>query len=550
MNLLLTLEDEEWNKLVEDTASMFDDLTLKRGYQYYKQGRAELIKMAGEKTVKAEVKGSEPYLVSVDLADLGQSYCECPVPRGCKHMVAVLLAIAEEQGRSVHQLANARSELALMQAKAAIKARQQQPAAEAAELTEAQIMLLPQMTVEERYAFIVKSTAHLPAHLSGLHYANAVMQTFEPARQRLDADEWLWLQIHLYLYLLQHLVRKRTEEHSYYFTSRGVYTDQSVSNMMELLQRKISDAQASALSAERRAMAIGTAAFVRQCAVTEPKDLRHFVKIYFSLWRHWFGAGTNDVAVHREEIEALERTAAHPTDAEEAGTGTQAVSAFNLQIALALQYYYIGNDDDCWEALREAGRAGSFSSDFLYYFLHRISENSEWERLFTWLKEFSPFFKGRPHSDMREYTAYWDLLIPALPSAEPVFWDILADMLPYSQHIYEEKLYEHGKWKAWMDFHLSIASDPLDFKVSELAPIEKDAPELLLPFYHQAVERYVILKNRQSYKAAVKMLKRLAKLYKKLKRTDRWELFLEGFTMRYSRLRALQEELKKGKLTE
>ncbi|MNT90218.1 hypothetical protein D3C72_2310820 [compost metagenome] len=55
-------------------------------------------------------------------------------------------------------------------------------------------------------------------------------------------------------------------------------------------------------------------------------------------------------------------------------------------------------------------------------------------------------------------------------------------------------------------------------------------------------------KNRHSYKAAVKLMKRLAKLYKKLKREERWEEFLEVFTSRNSRLRALQEELRKGKL--
>ncbi|MNH35848.1 hypothetical protein D3C79_965770 [compost metagenome] len=70
----------------------------------------------------------------------------------------------------------------------------------------------------------------------------------------------------------------------------------------------------------------------------------------------------------------------------------------------------------------------------------------------------------------------------------------------------------------------------------------------MLPFYHQAVERFVLEKNRHSYKAAVKLMKRLAKLYKKLKREERWEEFLEVFTSRNSRLRALQEELRKGKL--
>lgn len=62
------------------------------------------------------------------------------------------------------------------------------------------------------------------------------------------------------------------------------------------------------------------------------------------------------------------------------------------------------------------------------------------------------------------------------------------------------------------------------------------------------MERHVLLKNRSGYKAAVKLLKRLAKLYKKLKREERWEEFIIVFSSRHSRLRALQEELRKGKL--
>ncbi|MNY43599.1 hypothetical protein D3C86_1785730 [compost metagenome] len=127
-------------------------------------------------------------------------------------------------------------------------------------------------------------------------------------------------------------------------------------------------------------------------------------------------------------------------------------------------------------------------------------------------------------------------------------WSTLSAMLPLSGGIYEDKLLDHGKWRDWMDYQLSSGKVPSDFRVSDLQPVEKHAPELLLPFYHQAAERFVLEKNRHSYKAAVKLLKRLAKLYKKMKREERWGEFLDAFTTRHSRLRALQEELRKGKL--
>jgi hypothetical protein len=134
------------------------------------------------------------------------------------------------------------------------------------------------------------------------------------------------------------------------------------------------------------------------------------------------------------------------------------------------------------------------------------------------------------------------------PEAEPLLFETLAQMLPFSRTYYQETLLTYEKWEQWIDYQLATGGEPLEFRATTLAPIEKNAPEALLPFYHQAVERYVQQKNRDSYKLAVKLLKRLFRMYKKMKQEDRWMLFLETFTARYSRLRALQQELQKGNL--
>jgi hypothetical protein len=39
-----SLDDDQWNMLVQDVAEHFDDVTLNRGFQYYKQGR--ILKLA------------------------------------------------------------------------------------------------------------------------------------------------------------------------------------------------------------------------------------------------------------------------------------------------------------------------------------------------------------------------------------------------------------------------------------------------------------------------------------------------------------------------
>ena len=71
---------------------------------------------------------------------------------------------------------------------------------------------------------------------------------------------------------------------------------------------------------------------------------------------------------------------------------------------------------------------------------------------------------------------------------------------------------------------------------------------MLLPILHQAVDGLIEQKNRVSYKQAVRLLKKLRTIYKKLKRVPEWEAFIDKLLKRYKRLRAFQEECVRAKL--
>lgn len=210
-------------------------------------------------------------------------------------------------------------------------------------------------------------------------------------------------------------------------------------------------------------------------------------------------------------------------------------------------YFYLNDDKGAWELLDKASERPGLYPDELMSFLAPLAEAGHWSRLALWLAKIGPLLTSRLYN-LKNYAGYWEEAVRRMPETEPRMWDTLIGMLPLSREIYEEMLLDHGRWQEWMDYQLSSGKEPANFRVSDLQPIEKNAPELLLPFYHQAAERFVLEKSKHGYKAAVKLLKRLSKLYKKLKREERWEQFLDSFTSRYSRLRALQEELRKGKL--
>ena len=98
---------------------------------------------------------------------------------------------------------------------------------------------------------------------------------------------------------------------------------------------------------------------------------------------------------------------------------------------------------------------------------------------------------------------------------------------------HRDALYESANGKPWIEMQIVQGYDPFTHRVNVLQPIEKESPELLLPYYHQAVEHYIRLKNRHDYKSAVRLLKRLEKVYKKMKQPERWEAFFTRFVSRY-----------------
>src|SRR5690625_4190760 len=89
----------------EQIEQMFPRDVFERGRTYYKEERVHGLSFhKHERAWFAEVHGSEPYYVEVGMKKLAESkvrlYCECPAYhtyRTCKHLVAVLLAVADRE---------------------------------------------------------------------------------------------------------------------------------------------------------------------------------------------------------------------------------------------------------------------------------------------------------------------------------------------------------------------------------------------------------------------------------------------------------------------
>ncbi|GIN57225.1 SWIM zinc finger family protein [Lederbergia ruris] len=121
-------------------------------------------------------------------------------------------------------------------------------------------------------------------------------------------------------------------------------------------------------------------------------------------------------------------------------------------------------------------------------------------------------------------------------------------LLPYSRFRYNEYLLNKQDYRKWVALQVYMG-DTIDFiDRSTLEMVAKQDPVAIKPLYHAAVMEQIDLRNRDSYKKAVRYLKKLRTVYRKEKNLDQWEFYFATLLKKTKRLRAFQEECRKGKL--
>jgi hypothetical protein len=213
--------------------------------------------------------------------------------------------------------------------------------------------------------------------------------------------------------------------------------------------------------------------------------------------------------------------------------------------ALAHFDFIEGNDE---KAIRQLdGLLYAKEPRNFFPYLRTYLETKRWDRMLLWMRWMVPLMKECSYIEFDVYCRYWLEAVDQRPLDEG--WiGVMTELLPKSYDFYSEYLLAKNECRLWADLHLYLNISPLDLDPADLRKVEKAGLQLLLPLYHQAVERYILRKNREAYRLAVRALQKLRQLYKRLKQPHRWERYMEQITGQYSRLRAFQEELTKGEL--
>ncbi|MGG1679248.1 SWIM zinc finger domain-containing protein [Neobacillus sp. NRS-1170] len=195
---------------------------------------------------------------------------------------------------------------------------------------------------------------------------------------------------------------------------------------------------------------------------------------------------------------------------------------------------------------------------YLVYWIDYLSQLKAWRRVGPVVDLFLQKIKGYLEvlGGYRSCTTFTRTALRAIASycAENDRADLyeraLLQTLPYSFAEYEYLLFERGQYDRWGELHAFAGMEFYDLPKDRLKIVEKERPEVLLAMLHQTAQREIDQKNRASYRMAVRHLKKLRTLYKKLKRVDDWQYFLDTLMERTKRLRAFHEECQRSKLIE
>ncbi len=273
---------------------------------------------------------------------------------------------------------------------------------------------------------------------------------------------------------------------------------------------------------------------VRELLFLEGAFKHEILQIYWYVWKSLF----TRPQLRNEELDFAEKTA------------KKGANASSWQFAYMFQLFLSGRVEDSLALLKNIGsnylsylllfmdyyfagknwngftKLAQFLIEHIKDYLDTISYSTKKTFFYSIDEEFHQFAK-----ETGRYDLYEQLLIAMYPFATRELSSFYFERKEYGKLIEFVQLSNFGY----------LSSDIL-------RTIQKEEPQYLLPYYHRKVQMAIDQKNRQSYKEAVRHLKKLRTIYKKLKKEEKWEVYFEQLLQKTKRLRAFQEECQRGKL--
>lgn len=526
------IDEKLYLTLEREIGDHISSAVVKRGWNYFILGQVQNAEVTVHDTLTGLVRGLDLYAVVVDAEHFRYSTCTCQDDGFCKHMAAAFFYyLSKMSGRVVAEQSYFRL-LGINPASQMVrKAEDQEEEVYGVEDQPGQHSDAEQWLawMDRTYGDTWRKCRHslhaLQPVLSGL---KSLSRDWERTRQRLH-----WTAAIVFVLEQAERAIDSVDSFSRYYheMSFARMAEPWVSHGYEL----IGELDGSQLREAELRFAGQLTACVKRRALRQERQLFE--------WMYWYMALCERLSLDREwHAREMESLLAELEKVEAAGhVGREALHA-----ATGMMYYMSGDD----EAAIRHFRSGSFekSQKLIYPCVSARMEAGNWDMALLWMnflhKQFEGIRSARNLGPFLTLCRYGDTERPDMP----LWMDMMTELLPYSYTELSEHWLEAKRYRDWADLQMLIGVKPEEMDSAALRDAAKADPGCLIPIYHQAVEASIQARNRQSYRMAVKQLKKLERLYKAAKATERWDSYLAELLAKYQRLRALQEELWKGKI--
>ena len=503
----------------------FSEMILNRGWGYYQGDAVSSLEVEGHRA-QAIVFGTKSYRVQLDLKNFPASTCTCPYDDFCKHMAAVLFETLARTGPEQLALIAPKQQLALVPKRdarhaAAFRASTSQPQ-ETDSIEEWHKKL-------DRILEKVDHRGSIPLEIF-LHIGRIELL---PYAEHWTPDIRALYDVHVGMHLLVKL--DAMYQQPYHLDHhRRFYARSMIARWINDLHVGLSNLQITHPSKGYLECLEETIRHLSYVAFPQQETVTDWTQFYRMFW------GVVPVSDHLIQQEILRLR----TEKEQAGLSLH----LNKRLLNALIHLFILTGQDK-QAMEVADRElPLLEKDDFFDYMDAFVAEKKWSRLIEWVRWLKPTSRILPRTLIDRYIECWRFLEREGYAADGEREEVLAELLPDSLYDYLLLLLMQNRYREWVDLHLWFQSDPLELEKGELNLVaDRDLPSLL-PLYHQAAERWILVKNREAYKQSIKILKKLKTHYRKLKQLPRWEQFIEQLSIKYKRLSAFQEELRKGKL--
>ncbi|WP_421382011.1 hypothetical protein ACOJQI_21630 [Bacillus salacetis] len=512
---------------------------VQKGLLLYRQNLVSNIKFHDD-SITADVQDVTPVKVTLELEFPRLSKCACPAQVWCRHRMAAFFAVFSKASPVTNWIHQWRTKTS--QSEAAAPPEKKENLQDILKKHEGSIKKASDLlkdrkqrgdTPEEWWDFLQyqfdewdKDAFHRQSHLLDLHIQNFFRKLMKDAPFE---REWKPLyKLYATFFLFQSFDRMMM-----FFKGRNADTSH-----YEFLIDEMFD---SVKQLSVHAMPFSFDPFIEflkgkteeLTASTENSTLAK-AEIYRFLWYFLF----KKKAWRQAEVERLQEERS-PED---------------LFYSLALLHQYIMLEEN-EAAAKEIEKLGIEIVPYSDFWLEQLFQNKKHEQGVAFLKSILPkvpaYVNSLPSYDSAAFTRWFLRTMPfdwMMENEHALLRKLLVALLPYSYSWYNDFLLGSKSYREWVELQRFVGYELREMDNLGLRDAAKEAPQLVLPLYHEGIEHYLAGRSRDNYKQAVKYLKRLRTLYKKLKKTDQWEMYLDLILDKTKRLRAFHEECRKGKL--